>query len=415
MTPAAAPYATAIRWGGRGLLSLGALVAAYLAGAQSLASATARSDPALAMAIAPWDGMLAGRYARAAVGVASEQPAPAGVTDPRIAAAGKIARSAIIREGMSLDAVLTLGIAALARGNNAQARGYLNYARALSKRNLQVQIWAIEDAVARSGIPQVLREYDIALRTSKKGRDVLFPVLAKAISEPSVRRGTIDLLNHQPYWAPSFVFFLAREGPDPVATAEVFRELRRRGFPVAEGAVAILIDKLIGAGALQEAWGFYAAAHPTARRDRSRDPRFAEERLGRSVFDWQFFGDGSNLASIERGEEGNVLSIAVGAGGGGLLVRQAQLLSPGRYVLRGQGSVPGQSEAVRPYWELRCADDRNLGQVALPATAGSTGFMQNFIVPADCPVQQLSLIARPHDQADAVEGTINAIQLQPAE
>ncbi|WP_440980278.1 hypothetical protein ACQHGV_16330 (plasmid) [Sphingomonas pseudosanguinis] len=358
--------------------------------------------------------MLAGRYARAAVGVASEQPAPAGVTDPRITAAGSVARSAIIREGMSLDAVLTLGIVALARGDNAQARGYLNYARALSKHNLQVQFWAIEDAVARNDIPQVLREYDIALRTSQNGRDVLFPVLAQAISEPPVRRGAIDLLNRRPYWAPAFVFFLAREGPNPAVTGEVFRELRHRGFPVGEGPVAILIDKLIGAGALQEAWGFYAAAHSRARRDRSRDPRFTEERLGRSVFDWQFFGDGSNLASIERGDSGNVLSIAVGAGSGGLLVRQAQLLPPGRYVLRGRGSVPGQSEAVRPYWELRCADGRDLGQIALPATSDSTGFVQNFTVPADCPVQQLSLIARPHDQADAVEGTIDAVQLQPA-
>ncbi len=364
--------------------------------------------------MAPWDGMLAGRYARAAVSIASEQPVPAGVTNPRIAAAASVARSAITREGMSLDAVLTLGTTALARGDNAQARGYLNYAQALSKRNLQVQFWAIEDAVARNDVPRALHEYDIALRTSQNGRDVLFPVLAQAISEPAVRRGAIDLLNRQPYWAPAFVFFLAREGPNPVATAEVFRELRRRGFPVSEGAVAILIDKLIGAGTLEEAWGLYAAAHSTARRDRSRDPRFAEERLGRSVFDWQFFGDGSNLVSIERGDGGNVLSIVVGAGSGGLLVRQVQLLSPGRYVLRGRGSVPGQSEAVRPYWELRCADGRDLGQVALPATTGSTGFVQNFIVPADCPMQQLSLIARAHDQADTVEGTIDAVQLQPA-
>ncbi|WP_288413745.1 hypothetical protein [uncultured Sphingomonas sp.] len=342
-----------------------------------------------------------------------EQSLPAAAEDAR-AAARAVALSAIAREGMSVDAVLTLGVDALAQGNGRKARGYLHYARALTKRNLQVQFWAIEDAVARDDIPRVLREYDIALRTSQNGRDALFPILAQAISDLPVRRGAIDLLDRRPYWAPSFLFFLAREGPSPLATAEVFSELRHRGFPVAEGAVAILIDKLIGAGALEQAWSFYATDHPTARRDRSRDPRFSEERAGRSVFDWQFFGDGSNLASIERGDRGNVLSIAVGEGGGGLLVRQTQLLPPGRYMLRGRGNMPGQSEAMLPYWELRCVDGRNLGRTVLPGSAEAAEFAQSFTVPSDCPVQQLSLVAPPHDQAGAAEGTIDAVQLQPA-
>lgn len=403
-----------IRWIGRSILGVSAIAAAYLTGAQSLAVVIARSDPARAVAIAPWDGMLAGRYARVTMNAVSERPVPLGTANSRIAASTAIARSAVAREGMSLDAVLTLGIAALSQGDGEQARAYLNYARSLSKRNLQVQTWAIEDAVARNDIPGALQQYDIALRTSQGGRDMLFPVLSKAISEPLVRKGAVDLLDRRPYWAPAFVFFLAREGPDPVATADMFRQLRQRGFPVAEGAVAILIDKLIGAGALDQAWGFYVADRPTARRDQSRDPRFLDERSGRSVFDWQFFGDGSNLASIERGDSGNVLSIAVGAGSGGMLVRQTQLLPPGRYVLRGHGSVPGEAEAARPYWELRCVDGRDLGQTALPATEGGADFMHMFVVPTDCPVQQLSLIARAHDQADIMEGTIDAIQLQPA-
>lgn len=401
------------RWGPAALIAVGAITAAYFASAQSLAVRTLSIDPARATAIAPWDGMIAGRYARAVLEEAT-QGALTGIGPQGLTKAATVARSAILREGMSLDAVLTLGIVQLSHGDGVRARGYLNYARMLSKRDLQVQLWAVEDAVSRNDIAQVLREYDIAMRTSQNGRDVMFPVLAQAIStEPVVRQGAIELLSQRPFWAPAFLFFLAREGPDPRATADVFRGLYQRRFPVAEGASAILVDKLIGIGALDQAWNFYGFTHGKLRRDTSRDPHFTDQRSARSSLDWQLFGDNGNLATIETGDSGNVLNISIPAGDGGLLARQTQLLSPGRYILRGHGSVPGQPEQTRPYWELRCADGRDLGRVALPATEGSSDFVQSFVVPAGCPLQQLSLIGHPHDQSQPIEGTIDAIEIQP--
>ncbi|MDT9096849.1 hypothetical protein RSW32_26335, partial [Escherichia coli] len=72
-------------------------------------------------------------------------------------------------------------------GDVGAARRLFAYGQRLSRRDNSTQLWAIEDAVARNDIPDVLRHYDVALRTSPNLADILYPVLASASADPAIR------------------------------------------------------------------------------------------------------------------------------------------------------------------------------------------------------------------------------------
>ncbi len=396
-----------VAWSGRALLAGTALVAAYVVGAQSLANAMRHGQEQQAFALAPWDGMVTARYARSLI-TAPIDPAQLGRAD-------SLARRALAKDPMAIDAIITLGTSAQLRGDTGAARKIFAFAQTLSRRELQTQLWAIEDAVGRGDIPEVLRQYDIALRTSRNARSLLFPILASAIGDPAIATATARTLAEQPRWAPGFIFFAASEGPDPAAAAGLFARLNRLGVPVSEAASAALIQALTGKGRFAEAWALYAASHPGSDRLRSRDPHFANDQDSRSVFDWQLFGDAGVSTTIERGDDGNVLAFTTAPGAAGLMARQLQLLQPGSYILRGRSARIDLPEASRPFWQLECQDGRTLGRVVLPNSSEQDGtFTGAFDVPAGCPAQYLSLIARPNDIGGRVDGEIHSASLDPA-
>ena len=139
----------------------------------------------------------------------------------------RLAQRALLQDAMAVQAVTALGLQAQLRGDTAKARLLFDYANTLSRRDLQVQLWTIEDAIARGDIPRTLHEYDVALRTSKAAPDLLFPVLSGAISEGEVRRNLVKTLAKRPQWANDFVSYVANAGVDPKSVISLFVDLHR--------------------------------------------------------------------------------------------------------------------------------------------------------------------------------------------
>lgn len=396
--------ATGLAW--RGCVGVAALVAAYLAATQSLANAVESVRPDQAFALAPWDAQIAGRYARTLI-----------LTTPDAAhteQADRIARQALRREGTASNAIATLGLDAQARGDTPLAQRYLDIAQRLSRRDVAVQLWAIEDAVGRGDIAAAVTHYDIALRASHDTRQLLFPVLASAIADPAIAGPMTRLLATQrPYWTADFIFFLAGKAPDPGVAASFFDRLDAARIPISDAARSVLITSLVAKGEVDRAWQIYATRHPTADRRRSRDARFANVQDSRSPFDWQLFGDNGLSTSIERGTTGNVLAFSVPPGAGGLLARQMEILPPGSYRLRSSTSDITAPASVRPMWVVTCQDGRPIGRIGIAGAPGTGDVATDrFDVPADCRAQYLSLVAPPSDID--VTGNILAIEVVPA-
>lgn len=392
-------------WGLRLLLATGAGITGYGAVTHNLALALRKSNVERAYILAPGDG-------RIGANLSAKLFAPAASAADR-ARAEVIARKALQRDPTAVDAVTTLGLSAQLRGRTASAKRLLAYSQALSRRDLRTQLWAIEDAVGRGDVTGALRNYDIALRTSRAASDLLFPVLASAIAEPSVRVGLVRTLAARPLWAGNFTDYVAVSGPNPKTTAALFRDLRHVGFPLSHDAQTWLIGSLVKGGAIDKAWSYYAIIHPGVIRAASRDPRFRSSTM--SSFDWVPANDPAISASIQRGDGGGVFDFAGPPSVGGPILSQMQVLPAGAYILQGHSIGIKQSAGSRPYWLLNCQGGRELGRVVVPNSVEADGmFVGRFNVPTDCPVQVLSLVVQPSDMVSGISGQIDRVQLRAA-
>lgn len=385
-----------------------ALVAAVLGGmsvTHSLARVIENDDPAQAHQLAPNDGRIAAL-------LASVQLAE----NTTVAQAGteRLARRALRQDPTAVAAVSTLGFEAQLRGDLAGAQRLFGYSQKLSRRDLPTQLWAVENAVARGDIAGALQHYDIALRTSKSAPDILFPVLAGAIADPAIRYHLIATLAKKPVWGPGFIAWLAGNGTDPQAAARLFLGIRQAGIPLTPEAVAAAVNGLVAAGTVDDAWRFYSLMYQGVDRRVSRDPRFTANLSTASLFDWQPVDDGTISTSIQRGTTGGVFVFSVPSSGGGMLLRQMQMLPAGNYQLSGHSEGINQRDSSLPYWALTCANGRELGRVVVTrSTVADGNFTGRFSVPSGCPVQTLSLVAKPSDDVEGVTGQIDRVRLAP--
>jgi hypothetical protein len=380
----------------------------YFSVAHLLAQVRVKDDASLAHTLAPWDGRITAALAASLAG-------PDATAADRKRADG-LAREALRQDPTAVAAVSTLGIDAQIRDDGNAARRLFDYSEKLSRRDLQTQLWRIEDAVAHGDIPSALRHYDIALRTTEQSWDLLFPILASASADPQVRGVFVRTLAGKPLWAETFLTYVAANPPNPKTPSELFLELRRAGVPVPESAHVGAINALLGGGFAEDAWRHYTAIRPGADQRRSRDSRFGFAGTAPTAFDWTPVNDGSVNTSIQRGERGGVFDFAVPASIGGPLLQQVQMLPPGHYRIAGHGSGIEQAPASRPYWVLLCrADGRELARVTLPNSSQAGGsFAGQMAVPAGCPVQVLALVARASEAVSGLTGQIDRLELAPA-
>ena len=397
---------SATAWAVRIVLAALASLIGYVTVAHAVAVVSKNRDATFAHTLAPGNGQISARLAKERF--AADQAAG------RVTPSADLAREALRQDAMAVEAVTTLGFQAQLRGDVGAARRLFAYAQRLSRRDLQTQIWAIEDAVTTGDIPRVLRHYDIALRTSKLAPDLLFPILTSAAADAAVRRNLIATLAAKPIWAPAFIAYVAENGPQPAISATLFLGLKRAGLEIPSEATAAVVDDLVSANSTAQAWWYYAAMRDVVDARRSRDPRFTATLMQPSVFDWTPINDGVVSASIQRSGRGGLFDFAAPPGAGGAVLKQVQTLPPGIYRIQGHSTGIEQAEGSLPYWVLACREGAELGRVVVPSSdQGGGRFAGRFTVPVGCPVQTLTLVARPSDQMSGASGQIDHVQVLP--
>lgn len=395
-------------WGVRAAIALAATWLGFSSVTSSLAFLIRGSSPEWAHALAPNDGRIT---ALLSVKALSPDGKPANKKQ-----SGLLASLALKQDPTAVSALTTLGVNAELRGDKASARRIFAYAQTLSRRDLPTRMWAIEDAVGREDISGALRNYDIALRTSRRAPELLFPILVTSIADPNVRNALARTLAARPAWGEQFVAYVSSNGPDAEATAELFMSLERRGVEQSTGPAAALIKRLLAEGRPEVAWRYYKTITPNADRRKSRDRDFLVNRITPSPFDWNPISDGGISSTIQRGDHGGIFDFAVPPNFGGPMLQQVQLLPAGTYVLEGRSAGIEQNTDALPYWVLSCNDTRELGRVTVPSSSHDNGiFSGRFDIPSTCPIQQLTLISRPSDNISGVTGQIEFVQLRPAQ
>lgn len=398
---------TAREWCIRLVLAGAAGWIGYFSVMQSLAVVLPDDQLERAYSLAPNNGRIAARLSERLSGPES--------TSADRARAVRMAKAALQHDATAVEAVATLGLDALVRGDEASAKRMFAYSQILSRRDLRTQLWAIEDAVAREDIAGALKHYDIALRTKKNAPELLYPVLAGAVTDPVVRTGLTEVLEKKPLWADSFVDYAARNSSDPQATAALFRGLQRTQFPVSQNASNALIDVLIARNRLNDAWSYYSIIREGVERQKSRDSRFTAMLESPSLFDWMPINSTGISTAIQPDAHGGVFDFAVSPSTGGLLLQQLQMLPRGDYLLQGHSTGVDQPPDSRPYWTLSCRDGRELGRLNLPNSSEVGGhFAGRFTVPPDCPAQVLAFLTRSSNEITGVAGQIDQVLLHPS-
>jgi hypothetical protein len=403
-----APKRSWKEWTIRGALALGALALGYFSVASTLANVVVKVDPGAAHALAPGDGQI-----KAALALRNFANAPTSAPDSPLA---PLALQALQNDPTAVDAVIVLGLQAQLRNQDELADELFAYSTALTRRELQPQLWAIEKAVTRGDIEGALANYDIAFRTSQRAREMLFPVLARAISEPRIRQHLLDILATNPTWGVEFIRFAAAKRSNPRTMVQFLQEGTRRDLPIRDSDRTEVVKRLVARNEMEDAWAFYKTFRPGAERNRSRDPRFELDAEVRAPFDWNL-GDTVGLsAAILTSEQGGILEFSVPTATRATVVSQTMLLPPGDYILRGRSREVQQPERSQPYWSLTCAPAHALGRVEVPNSDQNQGrFAGRFTVPTSCPVQVLSLVTRSSDTVSGVFGQIEYIEVVPAE
>jgi hypothetical protein len=366
-----------------------------------------QSQPARAHELAFGDGRITAAAARQLAG-------PEANSRDR-AKANALARQALIQDPTAVVAVATLGLNSQIGGKAPLAKRLFAYADRLSRREIQTQLWLIEEAVSRGDIAGALLHYDVALRTSRTAPQILFPVLSSAISDARIRNALLNKIIAGAPWGVNFIDY-ASINSDPIAAADLLEGLTRRGVTLEDEARARVLVRLTTIGKTTAAWRYYSAMNPRADPRRSRDARFSTNLEIPSPFDWTPINDPMGISSsIQRGSDGaGVFDFHVPATGNGPILRQLQVLPPGSYRLIGRSNGIDQAADARPYWSLSCSDGKEIGRVEVPNSKQNGGvFSGRFVVPSGCTAQTLALIARASDAVGGVSGQIDRAELGP--
>jgi len=365
----------------------------------SLAFIVRPIDPALALRINPANSEVAASRAEQ---ILREDPANRAIAE-------RLARRALERSPVSAEGARMLATARDLTGDAAGARRLIAYSESLSRRDLPTQLWLIEDAVRHNDVLRALHHYDIALRSSDLTKALLFPVLIKAIAQPAVADGLVDILAARPLWADAFLETASRQAEDMDGLARLLTGLARRGLPIPAPVAAQAGARMVDAGHYAAAWQIYAMAHPGAVPGAVRDPDFQQIGDSGGPFLWTSIGASGLLAEPRRYGVHDALAYTAATGSGGVVARQLLLLPAGKAKLaghsygQGAGSPPAQLR-------LTCAGSgRPIGSVAATGDA----FAGDFAIPADCPAQWLELFIEGGDNPLGASGAIGGLHVLP--
>lgn len=371
-----------------------------------------RRTPALAGALG-WTGSDATTTQARALVDANASPAA-------LARAEALARLSLGRELLNGRAASTLGSVAALQGARTRADRMFRFAELVTRRDTPTQFWLLETAVERGDIKGALLHYDRAMSVSRQSWNVLIPVLATAVADPAVAHAVAARLNPRPNWWTAFAYRLIESGTAPANSLPIILPALRLNprNPVDLPFLVDGMEKLVDAGAYDDAWALYRRATGTGRGMRSglRDGDF-EAAMRVPPFGWRLI-EGEGLSAVIQPREGagtgNALYFSAEAGRTADVARQLLLLEPGRYVLSGVEGGSGL-EMDRPEMLVTCAGAKApLARITLPpATPDGRRFATAVSIPtAACSAQWLSVRAHAPLDTTAPDVWVDALSLR---
>ena len=329
---------------------------------------------------------------------------------------GELALLSLRGQALNPRALRVVGFVKDANGQSKEGAVLIRESALLTRRNLGTQLWLIEEAIKKNDTKEALRQYHLALTTSPNAKDILFPILTKAIANQEVAKELVPYVKNNEEWVVPFVHIAAQDKGAVAAIADIVVEAGglKTGLK-SDQARARLIERLMQQGDLTRAAKIFQTI------DGAPIEILTTPALTAASFDPNYSGIGWALmvAPALGGEvsgRGDVKTMAVYANGGqsGRIARKPLLLKPGQYVLRVGYSdlVSNPNSIIR--WQISCAGEGKATSIASGASPTGTNVSKAalaFIISPSCTGQFLDLLMTGGDGRNASEVTINSVEI----
>ena len=330
-----------------------------------------------------------------------------------------VANASLRAQAINNPALRLLAFQAAAVADGPRAARFAALSERLSRRDLLTQLFLIEQAVQANDVALALNHYDIALRTSDSAREILFPILATAISSDGIRQAVAGYVARRVDWAADFVRYVVQGGgPPSIQVARLLLEpgAGNQGDLFRENG-SFLIESLLGQGQFPLATQTFAHI-PGARLASLRDAGFTSATTDPAFgpFSWSSSSSGSIAASFEAGAtaDGRSLRLVANSGDRGTVLRRVLELPPGQYYLSERRSLLSGDPTSRATWQMRClaVTDTQAFWVGPSERADySATHVPGPRVPEGCPVQEIVLTASGGEGGQGLELTVTGFQL----
>ncbi len=347
------------------------------------------SRPDLALTLAPGDsGALAAKAERSLASLKNGQQGGA------VEAAAK---QALVAQAVNPQALRIAGLARELKQDRAGANSRITLASRLSRRELGTQLWLIERGAEQNNLAQTLRHYDSALRTNAAISQMLYPILAQALPDASIRTALVPYVKADPPWIRDFLIHSVYNEVNLTSVSELLLQaggLGDRGRY--KDLKQALLDALVKKGDFREAQRFAAFARPESR-PASVSTAFVPKTIDPNAnpFAWRTF-DSAEVSSgfVPSSDEGRLhLQAWVENSSRQLAASKLLVLGPGRYQIEAK-AVKASAADGDALWELYCfvGPQKNLKfRYSLMPAAGTTQTAL-FEIGRDCAYQSLDLI-----------------------
>lgn len=324
-----------------------------------------------------------------------------------------LARRALENQAINAKALRILGYVADANGDTKTAEKYVRMAAKLSRRELGAQLWMVEASARKGDVAQTLVHYDIALRTKPDAQTILFPRLLNAIEDREIRTALKPYIRAENSWAIAFLYFANPNSKNlPLLVDLIVETGGLVDEEIAKDQELGLIGRLVAESYFADARRLYLQM-PTAKPARLTSAAFdASDRDARfGPMGWQLLEDPDAGGGFTGNAGGRQTSLVIYANSATTrpVAKKLLYLKPGKYLFSARLANLNRGDRGFLRWQLRCPAIGDTPAWAIDSINASLS--AELVVPANCPVQFLDLIASGGKGQTGLEATIASVSI----
>ncbi len=341
-----------------------AIVLAAFTASQAFALVAAKKGPLTALLVYPQNGFALGHAADALLkeAVLENEGAMPGTFDPQIS---MWAKQGLAAEPAAYAAIRMKALDYAADGETDKAQRLVRAMQKLTRRDRVANFWLVEDYGKREDLPNMLKYYDLTLRTSNSAREILVPQLVSVMDQSEAVGPMSELLAKDPSWADQFWGRLVRTKSSLPHTGLLRMQMITRQIAPAQEIDDLLVKQLVRYRHFDRAYEVAQALTPGEDKETKRTAASASDRTSvlqnadfssqpvLAPFDWDIISTGEYGAAVDT--KAGQLIISALSDSSGIATRQLFKAQPGQYKLVAKAAEGPSGEASLSI-QIRCAE-----------------------------------------------------------